>query len=386
MLLRYGVKVYRHAAHQGHDDVTAQQVVVGQAIATINRQNAIVQRLVIPLHGPHGLAVTAPHLPNGRHTKPHHVAFGTGGVALEVTVQAAVHAGAAQFVVGQCEVVEAYVYIAGIQKTARRHQENLQALFGTGKFFGFDQALRLEALWQMRVVIQGDALGTQTYDVIQRAPEAIQRLARQAVDQVKVDGAKTIFAAAFQGLLNHFQWLDTVNRFLHIRVKVLHAKTGTVKAHVSQGGQAGVANGARVDFDTDFGVFGKLKALAQHIHQALQAGVVAKGGRATAQMQLTRQAMRAQMGFDQRHFLFKVVKIFDRARRILCDNFVARTKVAQRLTKRQVHIHRQRRCLDKGSPVGRVLQVSLLAKLGIEPVGRGVRGVAWAGGIKTPNE
>src|SRR3546814_2741226 len=88
MLLPDGLVIEWHAAHQGHDDLTAQHIVASQFKTSFYRQAAFVQMSIIGIQRTNGRAIRTAHLAYGRHAETNHIVFGTRRVALEIAMQA----------------------------------------------------------------------------------------------------------------------------------------------------------------------------------------------------------------------------------------------------------------------------------------------------------
>ena len=104
-------------------------------------------------------------------------------------------------------------------------------LAGVGQVALVDLPLRLEHLRQVRVAVDGDAVRPRLDDGVERAREAVERLARQAVDQVDVDRAEAVRAAGVDHAQRFLDALHAVDRQLHRGIEVLHAEAGAVEAH-----------------------------------------------------------------------------------------------------------------------------------------------------------
>src|SRR5690606_3898716 len=146
-------KIQGHAAHQGHDDLTTQDVVGRQVVTLFRRQAPLVEVLVVGIKRAHRLAVRIADLANGGNPQSDQVAFRAGGIPLEVAVQAAVQTCLVQFVVGLGEVIQANIDIASLEQSTGGHKENLQTVFGRGQIAGDNEPLRLEPAGQVCVVI-----------------------------------------------------------------------------------------------------------------------------------------------------------------------------------------------------------------------------------------
>src|SRR3546814_14535423 len=92
-----------------------------------------------------GRAIRTAHLAYGRHAETNHIVFGPRRVALEIAMQAFIHARLVQLIVGLGEVVQAYIDITGFEQPPYGHQENLQTLFGGREVFGDRKRTRLNS-------------------------------------------------------------------------------------------------------------------------------------------------------------------------------------------------------------------------------------------------
>ena len=126
---------------------------------------------------------------------------------------------------------------------------------GAGSSTDVDAALRLEALRQMRIVVQRDALGTQYQHFVERGGKRSPRLTRKPIDQIQIDGPEARIAGRFDRLLRYFETLHAVDGFLHVRVEILYADRDTVKAKLSRSTRTlSGRSSARVHFDSNLGV------------------------------------------------------------------------------------------------------------------------------------
>ena len=73
-------------------------------------------------------------------------------------------------------------------------------------------------------------------------------LIRQPVDEVEIDRTKAKFAHPIHRLLRHFARLNPVNRFLHFRIKILHAERCAVETGFAQGNDVVTRQTARINF------------------------------------------------------------------------------------------------------------------------------------------
>ena len=292
-----------------------------------------------------------------------------------------------QRIIGQGEMVHAHVHITRAHQHLQCMRQHRHLGAAVGQLVHVDAALRLEALGQMRVGVQGNAVRPQPYHLLQCALHRRQTLPGQAVNQIDVDRLQPPRPRRVHQVKHLLGGLDAVHRCLHIRVKVLHAKAQAVKAQIGQGLQPRHAHRARVDFNRDFGFGGQAEVGAQQRHQLGQFVVAQKRGAAAAQVQLPETLARAHDGGVQRQFFGQVVQVARRAAVVFGDDLVAGAVVAQRLAKRNVHIQRQRgkppRCAQ------RLLQNPAVVRVvkGLDKtVYRWVRGVARPGNVKAAQE
>ncbi|MNI75300.1 hypothetical protein D3C73_1314390 [compost metagenome] len=157
-----------------------------------------------------------------------------GGVALEVALQGTFFLGDGQLVVGQGEVVHADVAIAGGGELLDGGPEHLQLGCRGRQVVAVDTPLRHEALRQVSIVEDREAVGLQADHFLDGAGEAFRGLLGQAVDQVQVDRAELQGARRLDQGAGLFQALQAVDRALHRRVQVLHTEAHAVEAQFAQ--------------------------------------------------------------------------------------------------------------------------------------------------------
>ena len=92
-------------------------------------------------------------------------AIGLSAVALKVAVQPALAFGSGQRITGQCEVVHADVGIAVADEADHGASQHLHPVVGRQQLLDHDAPLRLEALRQVGVGNQRDAVGPQLGDL-----------------------------------------------------------------------------------------------------------------------------------------------------------------------------------------------------------------------------
>ena len=126
---------------------------------------------------------------------------------------------------------------------------------------------------------------------------------------------------------------------------------------------------------------------AQHGHQFAQFIGRQKGRGAAAKMQLGRAPVGAEVSRHQRHFFGQITQVLGGAAVVLGDNFVAATKVAERLAKRHMDVNRQGRVVaSRRGALLQVREVSGLSKFSVKTVCRWVRGVTGAEFVKAADQ
>src|SRR5579883_2099626 len=113
-----------------------------------------------------------------------------GRVAHEVAMQPAGLLGAREVVLRPGEMVHADVTVAGGAEPVDRELEERDARGGVRKRLAVDVALRLEEPRHVRIAVDREPVRTYRDNGIERAPESLQGLMRQSVDEVDVDRAK----------------------------------------------------------------------------------------------------------------------------------------------------------------------------------------------------
>ncbi len=86
------------------------------------------------------------------------------------------------------------VHVAGRRQPLDGTVENLELGFGCRNVLGGNHALALEALRQMRVVVNGKAVGPHADRDVERLVETLDRLQWQAVNEVERDRLEAGFA------------------------------------------------------------------------------------------------------------------------------------------------------------------------------------------------
>ena len=84
-------------------------------------------------------------------------------------------------------MVHTNVDITGRAKFFNTKLKNTQLFFRAGKIFLVDLFLRLESLWQMGVVLDGDPVRIHMNYLVQCLGKTCNTLMRQTVDQIYTD-------------------------------------------------------------------------------------------------------------------------------------------------------------------------------------------------------
>ena len=170
------------------------------------------------------MAVRGANAANGRHTQRHQIAIRLGAVALKIAVQPPLALGHGQRVAGQRKVVHAHIHIARLLQHLQRLRQHAELVHGVRQVLHGNAALGLKALRQVRVGVEGDAIGPQLANLRHGAGKTGRGLQGQAVDQVHVDGFKTDIARLLHQVKHLLGRLLAVHGLLHSRVKILHPK------------------------------------------------------------------------------------------------------------------------------------------------------------------
>ena len=373
-------------ADQPLDHITAQQV-VGVAVQAAHRGQLIVgQAVLVAGQVDIVLAVQRTYLADGGNAQANDIAVPMGGVALEVALQEAVFLGHGQLVVGQGEVVETHIAIAGGGQLLDGVVQHVQLLIRAGQLLGQDAPLAGMAFRPMQVVVERNALRLQVDDGLHRAGKALEGLSGQAVDQIDVDRAVLQRARGIHQGAGLLQALQAVDGALHVRVECLHAEADPVEAQFAQQAHGRPVGLARVDLDAVIPgvVIEQIEVRPQGLHQLAQFGVIEKGGRAATEMQLFHLLVGAQVAGEQGDFPLQMLQVGLRAAAVLGHHLGARAVVAGVGAERDVHIQREGAAFAPAGAQG--MQQVERADSGMELRHRGVRRVARASLVVAANQ
>ena len=245
--------------------------------------------------------------------------------------------------------------------------------------------MRLEALRQVGVGVERDAVGPQLGHLGQCAVEGFGRLLGQAVNEVDIDRFEADAPRGGHQGEHLLGRLHPVHRLLHGGVEILHAEAEAVEAEPGQRLQPGFVDGAGIDLDRVFTAGHQAEVAPQHGHQFGQFLVVEEGGRAAPQMQLADRSAPAQVPDVQVDLAAQQLQVGCTALMVLGDDLVAGAVVAERLAEGDVHVdgQRQRQGRRPAAPLLERKLVVARAECFDEAVGRGIRGIARPGNVKT---
>src|SRR6266704_639982 len=236
------------------------------------------------------------------------IGAGFGCVALKIAVQRAVLLGDGQFVAGLREVVHADVEIAGLEKFEEPGAENFKFFHAFGKMRSKRTLLLFEP-GNVRIAEESDAIRSELKDLVHGMGKAIRRLVGQTVDQVDVNAVKAQFARGEEQVPRHFEWLNAVNGFLNIGMKVLDAHAQTIKAQLVKRFEMLTRGDSRIDFDANFAVGGELEVLPRETEQILDLFRRQVSGCAAAPVELYDRAIFGNAAADAFRFTLEDIKI-----------------------------------------------------------------------------
>ena len=194
---------------------------------------------------------------------------------------------------------------------------------------------------QVGVVVEGKTVGIEGQDRVDGGLDAFGVLVWQAVNQIDADRFKPSFTRGINHFFGFFIALDTVDGFLHFRVKVLNTDTHAVETEFAQFEDGFAADFARVDFDGVFAVGNQLEVFTNHVEDAFELVVAQECGRAAAEVQLRELVSSAQMRCQQFHFFFQILDIGIGTAFVFGNDFVATAVVADGIAEGDVDVERK---------------------------------------------
>ena len=116
-----------------------------------------------------------------------------------------------------------------------------------------EDPLRLLQPRDVGVGVHREPVGAEREDLVDAVGEPLERLAREAVDQVEVQRLVAELAGGVDERLRHLEGLDAVDELLDLRVEVLHPHRDPVPAVAAEDGEVLGRRHPRVDLDRDLG-------------------------------------------------------------------------------------------------------------------------------------
>ena len=140
----------------------------------------------------------------------------------------------------------------------------------------------------MGVVVNRDAIRIEPYHLLERRVETVDRLVRQAVDQIEIDRAHAAEPRFLDDCDSDLDALHAIYRFLHARIEILDPGTDTVEAQIVQVSHIAFLHDPRIDLDRKLAVLGcaEPEVPRGYRHQRLRLLPGQKSRRAAAPVQL----------------------------------------------------------------------------------------------------
>src|ERR1700730_7548274 len=233
---------------QAADDGAAQAILVRKLIAPHGSEAPFGDRLFPRRNIPVILRVGVLNAADGGDAHAVEVGARFGGVALKIAVQRAVLLRNGELVPRLRKVVHTNVEIAGLEKLEQAHAEDLKFFHAFREMRG-EGALLLLQPRHVRVAEEGNAIRSESKNLIHGVGKSVCRLVGKAVNQIDVDAIKAEFARGEEQVARHFVRLNAMYRLLHIGMEVLNAHAKTVEAELAQSFEMLAGGHARVDLD-----------------------------------------------------------------------------------------------------------------------------------------
>ena len=331
-------------AHELLDDVGADQVVIAQEHAAPDRQMTVVDRRVVFLEAARILVEAAPDVTDRTHAEADQVAVAMRRVALEVALHRTEALGPRQVVLGQGEMVESDVAIAGPDQRVGGLPDQGQARGRVGQVGCIDLVLRTKAFRHVRIRVGRDAIRMQGDHLLERLREFLRGLLRQAVDQVDADRAEAVLAGRLDHRSRLLDALHAVDRALHVDVEILDAERNAVEADLGQHAHGVRIAVARIDLDAELAIrrIGQREALVQAFEQTLHLRGIEEVRCAAAEMQLVDRAIGVEHRRGHLDFAQQMFEIAVRAATIARDDARAAAVEARTQAERDMHVDRER--------------------------------------------
>ncbi len=205
----------------------------------------------------------------------------------------------------------------------------------------------------MGVAEQRDPGRLQSQRQIDHRLDLADRLVRQAVHQIEVDGVDAVPAQPAADPLDHRERLVAVDRRLHLRVEILDADAGAVDPGLGQSGDVVLGRVARIDLDRDLGVGGEGEGLAQAGDQRKPVGWRQHRRAAAAPVQVAGCEAAGQGVRDQPDLGRQRVEVGADRLVAVDDLGVAAAEPAHLVAERDVEVERQRLARDRARRASR---------------------------------
>src|SRR4051812_2442338 len=376
---------YAEVAGERLDLRAAHEVVGAELQAARHRQVAGIERGVVIVQPLLVLVIRRADGADRRYAEADEIALRLRRIALEVALQPPLALRDGEIVVGPREVVHADIEIAGAREPAQGKGQDLQARLRRRQIGRHDAPLWLEPFGQVRVGIKRDAIRVERDHAVEGAAEAVEGLLRQTVDEVEVDRAHAVGARLGYHAAHQILGLHAVHGLLHVGVEVLHAERHAVESEAREMLQGAGWRMARIDFDGALGLGGNVKPRAQRGHQPVHLGAAQESRRAASQMKLGHGG-----GVEERRqelqFPLEVADILGRPAVVTGHDLVAAAVVADALAEGQMDVDGKGLADAAGVALRQALPQLGLAESLDETVGRGIRGVARAGLVVSPDQ
>ena len=193
----------------------------------------------------------------------------------------------------------------------------------------------------MRITEDRQPVRPKLDDFVQCFLEGFDRLVRQTVNQIQVDGLKTRGPRPLHGLPGLLARLNPMRGRLHRQIEILHANRSPVETHLPQGGDVIARQPARINLHSRLHPWRQFEMLADGLAEKADFVGRQKRRRAAAPMQLHHLALRIDAGAHQLHFLVQVLEVERAFFPLRRDDGGAAAKPAERLAKRDVEIEGQ---------------------------------------------
>src|SRR5215468_6034178 len=129
-------------------------------------------------------------------------------------------------------MVHANILVAGLDKFQQPRPENLKLHHAFGEM-RHKRSLLLFQPRNMSVAEERNAVRAEANDLVYGVREALSTLIRQSINQIHIDAVEAKLASSDDQVARHLEWLNTVHRLLHVRMKILDAHAQAIEPHPS---------------------------------------------------------------------------------------------------------------------------------------------------------